>query len=727
MVMKNVLTLLFIIGFNFVFSQYDEKDKDLLNRVVQIRQNHILNKKEGVFWKEYNHTILSSDVEKITKLVDTIWRNKKKGLYKIDSSSYKLKQFNINQHFYQAERNVSHERLNYKHRSIITNYKMGGFKNPIYESLALKLYSHSIFDDDFYFMHVAHLHPLSERGLKKYQFVISEQTENQYTISFKNPKKMDIYGWFLIDKLTLQIKEATIEKSGFLSVITQYKNVYDHELNQWLPFETTLEIKKGHRDDDFKIFGKVVHMKDGHEKIFFSDHLYLQSTSNYKDFEFKKIKQNKKRYVSIDFDIDDDENFRRNESVFSIDIRNEYTYNTLDSLSYINKIEKRIEIARKVYEGYYPIEKIDINLKRLINYNNYEGFRLGLGLQTNQNFLKNFQTSGYFGYGLQDQKMKYYFKQAMRIDIFSDSWLSVAYQDDIQEIGSTKFQTDYNRLIFLNLRPLNMTTFYAERHVKAELKTKIIPKTQTVAGLTYAKINPLFDYTFLHRDKLFDTYNISTISLSSRWMPFSKFMQTPDEKLVYKHGYPTVTLQFTQSLSGFTKNDFNYQKFDFKTEFRKKFWNNNELKYFFQSGVVFGSAPITHLYSVFPNSGNKPEIIQRFDISGKNNFETMRRNEFFSDRFIFSEIIYDMPLKIGRSFNPIVSLVNRYGTGNMSEKEKHLDIIFDTIEKGYWESGVELLNLYNWFGLSGFYRHGAYQLPTFKENISIKLNFRIVI
>jgi hypothetical protein len=48
---------------------------------------------------------------------------------------------------------------------------------------------------------------------------------------------------------------------------------------------------------------------------------------------------------------------------------------------------------------------------------------------------------------------------------------------------------------------------------------------------------------------------------------------------------------------------------------------------------------------------------------------------------------------------------------------------YKTLNKGYFESGIEFNQIYKGFGLSGFYRYGPNQLPHFGDNLSIKLNF----
>ena len=74
-----VFCFIFLYHF-FLFGQKSREQIDLLNQIISKRENHILNKSKSIKWQEYNQSLLTSDVDKITKLFDTIWRNKEKGL-----------------------------------------------------------------------------------------------------------------------------------------------------------------------------------------------------------------------------------------------------------------------------------------------------------------------------------------------------------------------------------------------------------------------------------------------------------------------------------------------------------------------------------------------------------------------------------------------------------------------------------------------------------------------
>jgi hypothetical protein len=61
--------------------------------------------------------------------------------------------------------------------------------------------------------------------------------------------------------------------------------------------------------------------------------------------------------------------------------------------------------------------------------------------------------------------------------------------------------------------------------------------------------------------------------------------------------------------------------------------------------------------------------------------------------------------------------------GTLEHKDRHFGLNYKTLEKGFFESGIELNQIYKGFGLSGFYRYGPNQLVRMQNNISLKLSF----
>jgi hypothetical protein len=145
-------------------------------------------------------------------------------------------------------------------------------------------------------------------------------------------------------------------------------------------------------------------------------------------------------------------------------------------------------------------------------------------------------------------------------------------------------------------------------------------------------------YQFDYNGKVFDNFNITSAMVSLQWNPFSDYMQTPNGKLEIEKRFPKFTFQFTKSLPNILENDFDFGKIDFRIDYEKKYLNGQKSTVLAQFGYAFGALPLTHLYNTSPNNLTKDNLLQRITIAGKNSFETMFFNEFFSSEFAMLQL-----------------------------------------------------------------------------------------
>ena len=83
------------------------------------------------------------------------------------------------------------------------------------------------------------------------------------------------------------------------------------------------------------------------------------------------------------------------------------------------------------------------------------------------------------------------------------------------------------------------------------------------------------------------------------------------------------------------------------------------------------------------------------------------------------------PINISPWLKPELVLIYRYALGKMENLARHENINFGTLEQGYSEAGLEINKLFFGFGLSFAYRHGAYHLPKFDDNLALKFTFNL--
>lgn len=718
----------------------DNKVNKIVKQVIENRDKNRPEKAlENYQYKNYEYLYLSAHPDSISSKIDTIYKKKLFGKTKIklDSSNYKFKKLVSKQHIYQTEKvNLIQHHKNTTKETVLAT-RMAGFQQPIYEFLGLKLVSYSVYENPFEILESPVQNPISNYGRLLYNYNIIDTVKIQgrkaYRIYFQ-PKKLranKLRGLLYVDAETFAIAKAFYRIYGIVNINATYTFDYLKEQNLWFPKKREIKVQKGTSNEDLKILGGTIKFNASEEETAgndLTDHSYLAIESKVFDIDFNKKNSIEKPYIKIDVpesSLNKPDNFWKPFSKDTIDNRKLKTYVSLDSLSVAEKIEHRLFLGRKIINGYFPISYVDLDLRSIVKYNNYEGFRFGLGFVTNDKLSENYKISAYGAYGLKDEKFKYGVTPSYRLDKISETWVSASYSDDLSEIAETNFATDTKRFKIYDPRPINISTFYNYRRSAIGLESKILPKTYSVLNLEYNRIQPLFDYTYLLNNKVYTDFYLTTAQLAFQWNPFSNFMQTPKGLLEYEKRHPKFSFQITQSVPAL-ESDFTFTKLDFKTYFEKPYLSGQKSAVLFQAGVVFGDAPLTHLYSIAPNSINKDAILKRITFSGKNSFETMYYNEFFSDRFAALHLKHTFNrINLGYKIDPEISVATRMAWGNIDNAQNHLGLPFKTLEKGFIESGIEANKIFKGIGFTAYYRYGPNQLPRVDDNISIKISYHL--
>ncbi|MGO4771605.1 DUF5686 family protein [Flavobacterium sp. W22_SRS_FK3] len=715
----------------------------ILRKVISSKNSNNPQKKLNSFeYKTYNKLIVTANPDSIKGRIDSsaAYKNLKKQRINVDSSDYKFKEIISKQHLFQTEKVSQYQFGNKKLKETILGTKMAGFKQPIYEIIAFNLQSISIYDSKYELFETKYNNPVSNDALKDYNYKLLDTVvikgRNTFMIYFKNREKRrasGLEGVLYIDKENFAIAKAVMRIKGVLDISGIHEFEYVPEEKIWFPSNTAFKIVKGKNDDDIKILGGTIQFDGDAEDVFetrkksASDFTYLLSESNNFDIHYNTtaVIKDPSLYIEIQDDASKKpEAFWNKYRKDSLDLKGQKTYLLLDSISVKKRIENRLRFGRKIINGYFPVGPIDFDLKKLISYNNYEGFRLGLGGVTNDVFSKNFRIEGYSAYGTKDGNFKYSLGSGIQIGKMTNTWLNASYTEDVREIASTFFAVDKRVFKIYDPRPINISTFYKYIGWKVNIQSKIIPKTEGIFELSRTYVEPEFDYLFYLNEKLYSSYIMTTAMVSLVWSPFSGFMQTPTGRNESDKRFPKFTFQYTQSLPNVLENDFSFAKIDFKTEYEKKYLNGQKTSLLLQAGYAMGDVPITHLYNTMPNNLNKETIIQRITFSGRNSFETMFFNEFFSSEYLFFQIKHGFTrIKILKKVRPSLVLVSRMAWGNMENPEHHIGPVYKTLNRGFFESGIELNKIYKGFGLSGFYRYGPNQLPEFEDNIAVKISY----
>ena len=715
----------------------------VIRKSIAVKDHNDPEKKLNSFqFKAYNKLLITANPDSISGKLDSVFVTNKgiRKFVKLDSANFKFKKIIDRQHIYQTEKvsQFQYDGMHLKENVIAT--KMAGFKQPIYELIGLQLQSFSVYANKYELLENRYPGPLAYNALTTYNYKLLDtlliDNREVYMIFFqhkKRSKRNGLHGILYIDSANHAIAKAIFRVKNIIDISGTHQYGYFPEQDLWFPKSRTFKIVKGNNDENIKILGGQIQFEADaltddlpREKVT-SDFVHLISTSDYTDIHFDQPVTIRRPSVAIEIKdeaIVRSEAFWRHHRKDSLDFRGKQTYKTIDSIVVTRGIEHKLKIGRRILNGYLPVGFFDFDLRYLAKYNHYEGFRFGIGGITNEKLSDKFRLDGYAAYGLKDEGFKYSYGTAVRVGKFSNTWIGGSYTDDLREIASTAFAIDKRIFKIYDPRPINVSTFYNYKMVRTYIETKIIPKTESIWQFSHSEIRPLFSYVYNANGRLYNSFTMTTAMVSLQWNPFSDFMQTPSGRLEIEKRYPKFTFQFTKSLPDIFNNDFDFGKIDIRTEYQQKYLNGQKTAFYSEFGHAFGDTPITHLYNTSPNSLTKDGILQRVTLAGKNSFETMYFNEFFSSQYAFLQIKHGFKrFTLLRKVKPALVLVSRMGWGNMEKPEQHIGIDYKTLDKGYFESGVELNQIYKGFGISAFYRYGPNQLSEFQDNISVKMSF----
>jgi hypothetical protein len=710
----------------------------IIKKVIDTKFSNQPEKAFSTFeYKNYEHLLVTANPDSISSKIDTIEKRTffGKKQVKLDSSNYKFKKIVEKQHLYQTEKVNLIQHNNKGTKETVIASRMAGFKKPLYEYLGMNLVSYSLYDTKLDILGVSIHNPISYYGRKLYVFKIIDTVKvdgrTAYQIYFQ-PKKQSsnrLHGLLYIDSENNAICKAYFRIYGMAIINALYTFNFIKAQKIWFAEKRKITVVKGTNSEDLNILGNIVKFNSGLEGLNAnaSDHSYLKLESSPYDIKINQLVVFKNPKITIEVpktSMSKPDSYWSTFQKDSIDTRKIPTYTSLDSLSEAEKIEHKIILGRKIYNGYFPLNYVDLDLKTIVKYNNHEGFRLGFGGVTNDKLADNYKISGYVAYGFKDEKLKYGINPSYLLNKETNTWINASYSDDVKEIGQVQFITESKRFKIYDPRPINISTFYNNKVFSAFIESNYLTKTNAYFGISRSAITPLFDYTFVANNNVYSNFNITSVQFALQWNPFSAYMQTPSGRLEIEKKYPKISFQFTKSIPNVMGNDFDFYKIDLRIFHDISYLSGQNTSFILEGGMTVGTLPLTHLYSIAPNNLNKDSMLKRITFAGKNSFETMYFNEFFSSKYITLQARHTFnKVKLGYKINPLFSVVTRMALGTLTKPEQHVGFGYKTLEKVFIESGVEANQIFKGFGITLFYRYGPNGLPKFEDNLSLKISY----
>lgn len=612
-------------------------------------------------------------------------------------------------------------------KEVVLGNHLSGIKDPFFAFLATDLQPFSFYKDFIKLFSKDYLSPLSPGSTNKYDFILSDtlyhHSDSVYVITFEplpgrtfNGLKGQLY--ITTDGYAIESVQAEpADDQAMIEGLIQQK--YEKIDGHWFPAQLNSEL----RFRNFEIRGL---------KLKYVSRSYLTN-----------IKINpllaQKEFTSINVEFAPQAN-RRTGAFWDTTRTGEFDkkeQNTFHNLDSVGKKMVGFQAAFKVLEGLFvgrfKAGAFYLPLEYLVQLNQYESVRLGLGFQTGNSISKIFSLEGYAGWGFKDEALKYGGGLRINVSTPKDAYFRLLYRQDLAEPG---------RAVFIK-SPIAASTQEAIRNwmtsrmdsieqYRFEFSERPFHGSQLTLFAQHQTRNPTYTYTFVSPDDnttrtLFKTFEAG---LQWRFAPKESTMKIRESQVVTKMTYPQLNVAISKGFAGALEGEYNFTKMELRIDHQLYIGSFGKLTLQLATGAMDAQVPLPYLFN---GKGSKYSDSFLNSLVAGNYFQTMGLYEFVSNRYAYLFLNHHIGRLTGNKskyFRPELGLVHNMGIGSLAGTELHQGVDFKTLEKGFFESGLILTNLvrfnylnvaYLGLGAGAFYRYGNYALPEASDNLVTKL------
>lgn len=612
-------------------------------------------------------------------------------------------------------------------RENITAYKVSGISHPAFSTFAQSMQSFNFYDNQFDLFGSSYVNPIAFGGTKRYLFLLEDTTvvgmDTTFTISYR-PRLGKTFnglkGKLFINTNGYAVEKVIAEPFADTNQLFNVKIVQEYEFingQKWFPvnLSTAVELK----GMSFSINGSTGFVEG-------TGHTYIKDIKINPDGLKKRGFNN----IALATDIgaenvkENEWNGMRNDSLTDKEAR---TYVVIDSLAEAENFDKKLGALMALSSGKIRMGPVNLLLDRIIDFNMYEGYRLGAGLETSDLLMKNISVGGYFAYGFRDKEWKYGGFSTFHLNRRQGIKLTLRYQQDVLFRGGNVFE----RQAF----SLASTEAYAriyrsemERQRLAELQFSISPLGNLTfhAFANYQRVEMTKGYQYTPMDTNMLSLNqidLAETSIEMRWNIREKVILLGEQRVSKGTKYPKISLKITKGWSGIAESTSDYTRLNLRISEDFSSLRFGAINVTVQGSQTIGDVPLFLKQNAF---GTR----QDWNVTTANTFETVYPGEFYHDRQAVLFVRYDIPaIRTKMSWNePQFIIHHGIGYGDFKDRAEH-NVNFSSMDKGLFEAGLILSGLlkvnFTSLGVGLFYRYGVYSEPQVAKNLVPKISLKV--
>jgi hypothetical protein len=648
-----------------------------------------------------------------------------------DSTLLKIKSFFTSQYLFMMESASIRTFIPpSRDKEEITAYKVSGFNNPMFSTFANELQSFSFYENQFQLLGKTYINPIAFGGTRRYLFIIEDTTvinqDTTFTIFYRPRKGKNFEGMtghlyintkgYAIEKVTASPYEDTTGMS--IMIVQEYLLIGGEK---WFPSKLSTEIA-------FKSILLNPKMKDS----------YIQGKgSTYiKNIELNPDGLRKRDFDNVSVTTDENAGEVKDDAwdslrVYSINEKEKRTYEMVDSLSKAENFDKKLALLNILAQGKVPLGYFNLDLTKVIDFDLYQRYRFGIGLETSKKMMKNATIGGYYAWATRDNEFKYGGFSTIHLNRKNGIKINLRYQQDVAERGGTFYQKDlfslnstsmYRHLFIQNMDKQRLGELAFSGNVNSNMKITLIGNYQRIWATEEYTYYPLGDLTIMEPITEFD---LAETALEFSWNIREKVMLLGNNRISKGTKYPKIKFKVTKGWKRWFESDFDYVRINTEIQQDISIRGIGKFSWTLAGSLTNGNVPL-FLMNVGIGTG------RNWNLSVMNTFETMKPSEFYSTKqaALFTRLNFNAIKTKAKWNEPQFCVHHAIGYGEMNQKLQH-SVSIQSMDKGFFEGGIILNNILvansMGIGIGGFYRYGSYSDSDWKKNIVPKITLSVAL
>lgn len=640
-----------------------------------------------------------------------------------DSALVKLVNFLDRQYLFMSESlsEKKYKKPGQTYQKIIAS-RISGFQQPIFGALDTELQAFSFYENTVTLADKDFVNPLSAGAISRYFFnledtLITPNNDSVFVISFrprKNKKFDALQGVLQINNDGYALQSVTAKPANRQEIInyTIEQKFQKKNGTHWFPVQLHARILFNSISVNLQKDGAPFPVV-GISRTYITDIQINPEISN-SDIKINGIEQVNTLRPKADEVF---EQYRPKQ----LTNKELTTFQKLDSVGKTENLDQKINTLKTVAYGYIPYYFLDIDYLSIIDYNEYEKFRVGIAARLNDKFSRYIHPHGFVAYGTRDKRWKY--GGGIHVAFPSDNlWISVGYQTDLQEVGLLGLRlinTDLAGSALLRDYLISQMNVVQESY--ANVAANINSNLMLQMGVYLQNVRYMGSQ--IQTDMPGQRWLENNIAL--RWAPGQKVVKTFFGSYVQPSKWPVLSVDY----KWYSPTDFKQQlfsKISLNLDYQLKTSALGQSKLSIIAAKAMGDVPFNMLY-------NGRGSYYDFTVDVEKSFGSMRMGEFWASQFVsfFWKHQFNFMLIKRPKIRPQPALVFNAGWGMLQKNYTNPveNVVLSDFHKGYYEAGLQLNSLYTQaglihYGIAVYYRIGNYALSNLDANLAYKLTLR---